>query len=162
MVRGAYHPHEILSHYSSNVPRNDVIGSSITSSEQIFTSSHGFTRDHAESLSISSDTLPPVYIDKEETDRCYNAVASLLLQTVKQSLLQTASDSQVGILFGTHNRRSCEHIIETMVQLGLASEVSRSDQSGKIIRVEDFVAERVALGQLYGESHFSDSVFVAI
>ncbi|KAG8893546.1 hypothetical protein FRC01_013524, partial [Tulasnella sp. 417] len=88
---------------------------------------------------------PPVWDEKYETDAAYDAAASLLLDLVRRP------DSPVGVLFGTHNRSSCERILNGMVSRGLATVKSRSDD-GQVskVRINDQVAERVMFGQLYG------------
>ena len=158
LVRGAYHPHEIVSHKLSCMrrgfePGTEDLNSSTEHVELISNEAlpHSMA-SHMESLSISPDLLPPVYLDKDETDRCYDITAGILLNAVQESLSSASSGPQVGVLFGTHNQRSCGQIIETMLNLGMASELSTSDQNGKIIRVDDSVAERVTIGQLYGMS----------
>lgn len=51
-------------------------------------------------------------------------------------------------MFATHNRESCEVVLERMIEEGLAV---REEREGKeVFRVGDEVARRVTLGQLYG------------
>jgi hypothetical protein len=57
------------------------------------------------------------------------------------------SDSRIGLLFGTHNNLSCAHILECMVDSGLAYK----NPEGRIV-VKDGVEERICFGQLFGMS----------
>ena len=68
LVRGAYHLFESTAHA-------EHVGT-IQASQRKFSSS----------LSISNEELPPVWSEKEETDRCYNACARVLLERVKEQL----------------------------------------------------------------------------
>ena len=49
-----------------------------------------------------------------------------------------------------------------MEELGLASDISARGQMGKIIRVDDEVAEKITLGQLYGMLRYLFSAPVVI
>ncbi|KAG8899577.1 hypothetical protein FRC00_001259 [Tulasnella sp. 408] len=90
---------------------------------------------------------PPVWDEKYETDAAYDAAASLILDLT----MEDADCPQVGVLFGTHNRGSCERILNGMVSRDLASVKSRNED-GQVtkLRINDQVAERVMFGQLYG------------
>ncbi|KAH7922394.1 FAD-linked oxidoreductase [Leucogyrophana mollusca] len=130
LVRGAYHPHE--------------------------TSAHALAATSS-SLSISPDPHPPVWPTKPETDACYNACAALLLSAIESdvpaiksnpSTTTTHDTPSLGVLFGTHNRDSCDLILDGLVQRRLAV---RSSTDGTL-RIPEEVAERVAFGQLYGMS----------
>jgi proline dehydrogenase len=120
---------------------------------------------HAQS--ISPEILPPVWETKPETDACYNACASVLvdeLASIVHSRFSTSSSSPVGVLFGTHNAVSCNHILKSLVRSGLAKEeeeiVEATTKEGKdnnsvrvskkVVRLSNEVGERVTFGQLYG------------
>ncbi|KAF9011843.1 FAD-linked oxidoreductase [Cyathus striatus] len=125
LVRGAYHPHELAAHEAVlSVPRKP-------------------------SLSISPDSEPPVWENKEDTDRSYNSCVKMLLQTVKCDLKSdtTAGLPKIGVLFGTHNWGSCRLILSELVDSGLATE-----EPNGVVKIRDDVADRVTVGQLYGMS----------
>jgi len=100
-------------------------------------------------LSISPDTAPPVWETKAETDACYNACAALLLGQVRADVdgTRVGEPPALGVLFGTHNWKSCDLILEQLVMLGLAN-----PQVEGTVWLPDQVTERVAIGQLYGMS----------
>ncbi|KAF8878433.1 FAD-linked oxidoreductase-like protein [Infundibulicybe gibba] len=125
LVRGAYHPHE--------------------------TAAHMARLTEGKSLSISPDPHPPVWSEKAETDRCYDACAKLLVQEIKDDLTLPHGKLRapgIGALFGTHNHRSCDLILEELVRTGLAV----GDLGSGSIKLGDEVTERITFGQLYGMS----------
>ena len=61
LVRGAYHPHEIAAH-------------------------EAVANDARPSMSISTDVDPPVWLEKEETDKAYNWCLNLLMRAVKEDV----------------------------------------------------------------------------
>ncbi|KAI5120872.1 hypothetical protein M0805_008244 [Coniferiporia weirii] len=135
LVRGAYHPLEVAAHRE---------GLRETGSAEV-----------PKSLSISPDTLPPVWLSKAETDACYNACARVLVGRVRDELRGRSVGGGervpgVGILFGTHNWGSCEIILDELVGAGLAAR--EREGKGEVVRIGDEVAERVTFGQLYGMS----------
>ncbi|KZT68814.1 FAD-linked oxidoreductase [Daedalea quercina L-15889] len=141
LVRGAYHPHELAAHASS-----------ASASAPPGTSVEGF--GDASGLSISPDPEPPVWLTKADTDACYNACAAVLLDDVSKDVRREVSS--VGVLFGTHNWKSVDDILERMEKLGLAKRIGGVDGP---LYVPDEVAERIALGQLYGMTDaLSDSI----
>ena len=124
LVRGAYHPHELAAHGAQ---------------------SH--------SSSISSDTQPPVWTSKPETDACYNACARILVSTIKADIDSrkrrcTNTLPSVGVLFGTHNWESCKLILDELVKSGLASKGPKGED---LVVLGDEVTERLTIGQLYGQ-----------
>ncbi|CCM03712.1 uncharacterized protein FIBRA_05858 [Fibroporia radiculosa] len=133
LVRGAYHPHEMAAHASAMSTRT---------STSTLISSYGYSQ------SISPDPAPPVWSTKDETDTCYNACATLLLEHLRADIKAARADGspRLGILFGTHNWNSCELILSELAKLGLAS------VTGATTWVPETVTERVAIGQLYGMS----------
>ena len=88
---------------------------------------------------------PPVWSEKSDTDRCYNQCANILLDQFNNSGNGKSNLPPVGILFGTHNRESCDVIIDGIVQRGLASQ----DTDG-VVSVPLDVSSRVQIGQLFG------------
>ncbi|KAF4566625.1 hypothetical protein EYR36_012057 [Pleurotus pulmonarius] len=60
----------------------------------------------------------------------------------------------IGVLFGTHNWKSCDLILNELVRHGLASqELLLSGSKEPIIHLDEEVTERVTVGQLYGMSN---------
>jgi proline dehydrogenase len=87
-----------------------------------------------------------VWSEKEETDLCYNECTALLLdQLVLPSGLNTSPG--IGILFGTHNKDSCDIVMNGLVKRGLASEDTSKDS---VLKVPQWVSGQVQLGQLLG------------
>lgn len=135
LVRGAYHPHELAAHAPSAATTASPAGSSEV---------EGF--GDAQGLSISPDPEPPVWLTKAETDACYDACAALLLEEVRKDVARAAVPS-VGVLFGTHNWKSVDGVLQGMEKLGMARRIEGAE--GPLF-VPDEVAERIAIGQLYG------------
>lgn len=88
---------------------------------------------------------PPVWSEKNETDACYNQCANMLLDQLSDRTDGKPNSSPVGILFGTHNRNSCDVIIDGIVKRGLASRVTDG-----VVTVPLDVSSRVQIGQLFG------------
>ncbi|EJD55117.1 FAD-linked oxidoreductase [Auricularia subglabra TFB-10046 SS5] len=139
LVRGAYHPHELARH-----ARLPVTGHSAP----------------AVAPGLSIDTPPPVWERIEDTDAQYAACTKLLLDAVASDVKSSSPSSSwfsrspasaktpsIGVLFGTHNPQSCDIIVHGLVARGLA--VPEPDADG-VVRIDEAVAERVAIGQLYG------------
>ncbi|KAF4584676.1 hypothetical protein EYR38_001906 [Pleurotus pulmonarius] len=60
----------------------------------------------------------------------------------------------IGVLFGTHNWKSCNLILTELVGHGLASqELLPAGEKESIIHLDEAVTERVTVGQLYGMSN---------
>lgn len=53
---------------------------------------------------------------------------------------------QVGVLFGTHNRQSCDIILRALVSSGLA----KAKEGMSKVEVANRIVDRLAFGQLYG------------
>jgi proline dehydrogenase len=130
----------------------------------------GFNSD-LKSHSISPDELPPVWATKDETDRCFNESARLLLQAIKEDIdAQSCSSSPttgrsiavdktrttmptIGVIFGTHNWSSCALILDELVSSGLAPKtkvMTDGEIEQEVIHLTEEVTERVGMGQLYG------------
>ncbi|KAI0668618.1 FAD-linked oxidoreductase-like protein [Trametes maxima] len=146
LVRGAYHPHELVAHPSTNATADASLASPTTST----------------SLSISPDPFPPVWQDKADTDARYNACVKTLVAAVRDDVLARTPEEAptIGVLFGTHNWTSAGLIVEELVRQGLAT--ARGAEEG-VVEVGDAVAERVTVGQLYGmtaalTSHLVDRI----
>ncbi|KAH9043880.1 FAD-linked oxidoreductase [Lactarius pseudohatsudake] len=87
---------------------------------------------------------PPVFLNKADTDRCYDTAAGELVRAVTNS---DGSGPRVGVLFGSHNAGSCAKVLDALVDAGIATH----EKDGSV-KVDDVAAERVALAQLYGMS----------
>ncbi|THV05219.1 FAD-linked oxidoreductase [Dendrothele bispora CBS 962.96] len=123
LVRGAYHPFEVAAQEAR------IAGES--------------------SMAISPDIQPPVWTSKEETDRCYNECAKVLIQRIKQDIESSTTERQhIGVLFGTHNWTSIRLILKELVKSGLAS--VEGDIENGVVTIPDEVTERLTMGQLYG------------
>ena len=57
---------------------------------------------------------------------------------------------RIGVLFGTHNEKSCQVILDGLLREGIAY---RREEDGKVVASEEG-AERCVIGQLFGEYHF--------
>lgn len=100
----------------------------------------------SDSLSLPLTTevsWPPVFLNKADTDRCYDAAAGELVRAVANS---DGSGPRVGVLFGSHNAGSCARILDALVGTGLATR-----EKDGTVKVDDLTAELVTLAQLYGE-----------
>ena len=84
----------------------------------------------------------PVWVEKKDTDACYNQCVSLLLSALRADI--TRKIPQIGLLFGTHNSESCTKILNGLVHEGIATE-----RDGVVIISEE-AADRCAVGQLFG------------
>jgi proline dehydrogenase len=102
------------------------------------------------------DTLPPVWSEKHETDACYNQCATMLLDNVTK--LQPSSSTkgntpQAGLLFGTHNRESCDIVMNELAKRDLATVVEDTSADGNIgqtLQLNRWVSSQVQFAQLYG------------
>lgn len=136
LVRGAYHPQEVKLHHAAAV-----------------------THSPSES-SISPDDMPPVWLSKDETDKCYDASARLLVKLVREDVDACArgqAGPAVGALFGTHNWESADLVVDELVRQGLATLVQTSTDDGEekgkgVVDVGEQTMRRVAIAQLYGSS----------
>ncbi|CAE6426615.1 unnamed protein product [Rhizoctonia solani] len=119
LVRGAYHGQEIAYH----------------------------ERRMAESKSdINVEPYPAVWLRKEETDRCFDEAAELLIRHTASSLdPRRPQQPKLGMLFGTHNKQSCQKVLDCMVSSGLA----HKNEEG-LAEVKTGVEDMVCFGQLYG------------
>ncbi|KAF8741928.1 Proline dehydrogenase, partial [Rhizoctonia solani] len=119
LVRGAYHGQEIAYH----------------------------ERRMAESKSdINVEPYPAVWLRKEETDRCFDEAAELLIRHTASSLNpRRPQQPKLGMLFGTHNKQSCQKVLDCMVSSGLA----HKNEDG-LAEVKPGVEDMVCFGQLYG------------
>lgn len=99
-----------------------------------------------DSPSISDETDPPVYLNKTDTDDCYNSSAKVLVQRLKQDIETALDVPRIGVLFGTHNLASCQEILDDLTKQRLAV----TDVDG-VVSIADEVLERLTFGQLLGK-----------
>jgi len=102
--------------------------------------------------SISPEPYPPVWLEKQDTDKCYNACARLLISEIKDDVerqVRSGGPAHIGVLFGTHNWESCNIILKELVDRGLAAVDKNEGET--IIRIGTDVTDRLMFGQLYGE-----------
>ena len=104
------------------------------------------------SLCLSDEELPPVWSKKEETDACYDTCVGLVVGAVKEDVERDKKKKQkdgagVGVVFGTHNWKSCDEVLSALVKNGLG----RGEEQDKVVLGEE-VTERVAIAQLFGMS----------
>jgi proline dehydrogenase len=101
---------------------------------------HEMAAYNKEEISAHKAPVPPVWTIKSETDINYNRCAKMLVDRI--------SDQEgiplLGVMFATHNRRSCELVLETLVEKGLAK--SNGDQ----LDVSPYVGNQIQFAQLYG------------
>ncbi|KAI0271717.1 FAD-linked oxidoreductase-like protein [Gloeopeniophorella convolvens] len=95
-------------------------------------------------LLANTASWPPVFTNKADTDKCYNAAAAELVRAVANT---DGRGPNVGVLFGSHNAESCAKVLDALVGAGLATR----EEDG-VIKVDDTAAEHVTLAQLYGMS----------
>ncbi|KAI8983268.1 FAD-linked oxidoreductase [Trametes punicea] len=131
LVRGAYHPHELAAHPSATEHADASLASPSTST----------------TLSISPEPVPPVWTSKTDTDSRYDDCVRTLIAAVREDVRRRGprEPPTIGVLFGTHNWESANLIVEELVRQGLATA-----EEGGVVEVQDPVAERVTIGQLYG------------
>lgn len=177
LVRGAYHPHEIAAHASSppallaDSATLDAVTSPEVSAPAPAPSSEVAKKSKSKdrvTLSISPEPVPPVWLVKEDSDACYNACVAMLVGAVAQDLrARRTQQPGVGVLFGTHNWRSCDVVLDELVRAGLATRdavplLHGGDGESKVkevVAIPDEVCERVTMGQLYGMSDaLTDSI----
>ena len=159
LVRGAYHPHEIARH-----------------AKLLDTSDPHPTAPQNISVAPALENPPPVWERIEHTDATYAACTGMLLDAVVTDITRAESRDwcswrtgppamRIGLLFGTHNPRSAAGVVHGLVARGLATtppppEVDRllphpnppppSLDEVPVVEISAEVADRVAIGQLYG------------
>ncbi|CAE6464416.1 unnamed protein product [Rhizoctonia solani] len=118
LVRGAYHGQEIAYH-----------------EKRIAASKPG-----------EVEPYPAVWLQKDETDRCFDKAAELLIRHTASSLASRhPQQPKLGLLFGTHNKQSCQNVLDCMISSGLA----HKNEDG-LAEVRSGVEDIVCFGQLYG------------
>ncbi|KAG8859056.1 hypothetical protein FRB96_004626 [Tulasnella sp. 330] len=136
LVRGAYHEQErdVVAPYE---PDTDLIH------RRLAIALKPLSKDEVQEVTLpdySTRSKSPTWNNKWETDGAYNSAALILVDQLKQE------NPFVGVLFGTHNRQSCDIILRSLISNGLA----KADKEMSTVQVEDRIAERFAFGQLYG------------
>ncbi|KDQ30083.1 hypothetical protein PLEOSDRAFT_1053486 [Pleurotus ostreatus PC15] len=103
------------------------------------------------SSSSSSWLTPSSWITKLKGQRTPSAVVT---SSVSPRLDIEPKIPSIGVLFGTHNWKSCDLILNELVRHGLASqELLLRGGKEPIIHLDEEVTERVTVGQLYGMSN---------
>jgi proline dehydrogenase len=102
-----------------------------------------------ESNPANENVLPLVWSEKGETDQCYNQCAEMLLDQVALPSSPSSSNTspRIGLLFGTHNKDSCDVVMNGLVKRGLVSE---EPGNAGVLKVPQWVSGQVQLGQLLG------------
>lgn len=86
----------------------------------------------------------PIWPDKTATDRAYDDGVEVILRTLVDDV-KAEQPASVAVLFGTHNRHSCELIVGRLRQLGMLRE-----DDGGIRWSSPALDGRVTIGQLFG------------
>lgn len=86
---------------------------------------------------------------KEATDSAYNSSLKTLISTLATELNSVKPKQSVAVLFGTHNKPSCELALDMLVDTGLATKIAGTENK---LRLKEGVRGRVLFGQLYGKS----------
>ncbi|KZP26013.1 FAD-linked oxidoreductase [Athelia psychrophila] len=139
LVRGAYHSYELAAFEAHTPASSESASAGSVGSAPAVTKGRGKTP----SKSIAPTApYPPVWLEKADSDACYDACARVLVREVAASL----SSPRVSVLFGTHNWESCDAILGEMADTGLAR------VEGQRVLVKGEAEGRVLFGQLYGMS----------
>ncbi|KAJ8494868.1 hypothetical protein ONZ45_g13083 [Pleurotus djamor] len=159
LVRGVYHPHEMLAHQSRQSEKQVGKGK------------------QSQSLSISPDSFPPVWETKPETDSCYNVCVKTLIDAIQVDMEPVAStgprsswispSSWLTKFTGPkrtapkpfYHRRAFRHpqldfvqILDELVDRGLAARELTLGNTESIVHLDEDVTEQIMIGQLYGIS----------
>ncbi|KAF9529861.1 FAD-linked oxidoreductase-like protein [Crepidotus variabilis] len=164
LVRGAYHPHEIAAHQ-----RKDELSISPDREPPVWTEKKDTDEAYDQCVKILLSAV------KEDVNRSKRTSINRVVQewyadwfgvstnaqpishhqAAARSIKTTNSLPRIGILFGTHNWKSCNLIIDEIVRNGLGYRVvsrtsTKPNVSGNFLRLDDDVVDRLAIGQLYG------------
>ncbi|KAF9074034.1 FAD-linked oxidoreductase-like protein [Rhodocollybia butyracea] len=112
-------------------------------------------------LGVKLRSATPVWVTKEETDKCYDECVKMVVSWIKEDVFPAQSvgwfskkrsnDPRIGVLFGTHNWVSTKLILSELVRNGLATATSTQDEEGNaVLKLDNEVTERVTFGQLFG------------
>jgi proline dehydrogenase len=94
-----------------------------------------------EDRSANKAPVPPVWGIKSETDGNYHRCARILVDHISDQ----ADIPRFGIMFATHNRKSCDLILEALIEKDLVK------PNGDQLDVSPNVGNRIQFAQLYGE-----------
>jgi proline dehydrogenase len=94
-----------------------------------------------------------VWSTKDATDACFDESARALVRLVKEDIQASSGVPVISVVFGTHNWRSCNLILDELTAGGLASKTGSTEQP--ILELGDAVTDRIAVAQLYGALVFS-------
>ena len=101
-----------------------------------------------EDNSANKAPVPSVWTIKSETDANYNRCARILVDHISDQ----AGTPRFGIMFATHNRKSCDLVLEALIEKGLVK------PNGDQFDVSPHVGNQIQFAQLYGE-HLPGVVF---
>lgn len=93
-----------------------------------------------EDNSANKAPVPPVWTIKSETDANYNRCARILVDRISDQ----AGTPRFGIMFATHNRKSCDLVLEALIEKGLVK------PNGDQLDVSPHVGNQIQFAQLYG------------
>jgi len=96
-----------------------------------------------EEIPANKAPVPPVWTIKSETDTNYNRCARVLVDRISDQ----AGRPPFGIMFATHNQKSCELVLQALVEKGLVQ------PNGDQLDVSPHVGDQVQFAQLYGEDY---------
>jgi len=172
LVRGAYWEAETALHSQALDRRasNGADTGAYTNTDDVHASELGQT-PHSNSICLSTEPYPPVWLTKRETDEAYDECVRVLLKEVKEDVEmcraqcepQERTRAQISAYFGTHNWKSTRLVLEEMVRNGLGEVMgqphTRDDslrenvelEGDFVVKIDEDVVQRVAMGQLYGE-----------
>lgn len=102
---------------------------------------HEMADYNREGISVNKAPVPPVWVVKSETDTNYDRCARILVDRVSDQV----GIPPFGIMFATHNQRSCELVLQALVEKGLAK------ANGDQLDVSPHVGNQIQFAQLYGE-----------
>jgi proline dehydrogenase len=97
-----------------------------------------------------------VWQTKAETDNCFDTCVRVLIKQVAADVRRGGeSISRVGVMFGTHNRESCNLVLKSLEEEDMATALTSKDSpESSAIRLNDGASKRVVVAQLYG-TYFS-------
>ncbi|KAF8319865.1 FAD-linked oxidoreductase-like protein [Cantharellus anzutake] len=105
----------------------------------------GATLAHAQGVGGNE---APVWTKKEDTDKTYNECIELLLSSLASDRLRNGTPL-VGVIFATHNRQSCDLVLNSLLAYKLATR-DMDESTRPILRVPKMISDRITFGQLLG------------
>ncbi|TFK38690.1 FAD-linked oxidoreductase-like protein [Crucibulum laeve] len=159
LVRGAYHPHELAAYLAAaSYPRKPSPSISPDAVPPVWEHKEDTDARYNECVEfLIRSASKDIELRKKEYTKyarkgwfgnwLWGTVSAESSDSqVPERTIQNNNVPGVGILFGTHNWKSCSLILDELVKNKLAI------QEGDVVVVGDEGAERVTVGQLYGMS----------